>query len=228
MRWMAALCAALCVAANLAAAEGAGPLPALHSVTGIAPGRTLPLRAGPEPAAEAVGALPADARDVEVVALEPGAMGTRWAHVALPEGGAWAEARHLARQDGPEGLPPLICAGTEPFWSFDIGPGEIAGLALAGHDPAPVFVTRRTVSANDPRSHGLTARWDGPEGDPSTFGIAGAPVTGIVRRAACSDGMSDRPYGIAVDLMLGTLGADGRADVTHLSGCCRLAPQETP
>lgn len=224
MRWLVVPCAALCAAAGLASAEGAGPLPALHDVTGIAADRTLPLRAGPEPAAEAVGALAPDARDVEVVALEPGPMGTLWARVARPEGGGWAEARHLARREGPDGLPPVACIGTEPPWSLDLGAGEIAGLALAGHTPAPVFVTRRTVSANDPRSYGVTARWDGPEGDPATFGIAGAPVTGVLRRAACSDGMSDRPYGIAVDLMVGVLGPDGRADTLHLSGCCRLAP----
>ena len=221
--------AMLILTAGAAAADVAGSLPALHDVTGIAAGGSLPLRAGPEPAAEAVGALAPGARDVEVVALEPGPMGTRWARVALPEGGGWAEARHLARREGPDGLawlPPVLCSGTEPFWSLDLGAGEVAGLAMAGEDPAPVFVTRRTVSANDPRSHGLTARWDGPEGDPATFGITGAPVTGILRRAACSDGMSDRPYGIAVDLLLGTLGPDGRADLAHLSGCCRLAPAD--
>ena len=232
MRRMAAFCAALCLATGgPAAADAEGPLPALHEVTGVANGRSLPLRAGPKPAAETVGALAPGARDVEVVAVEFGPMGTRWARVALPEGGGWAEMRHLARQEGQDGsgwLPPLLCTGTEPFWSLDLGAGEIAGLAMDGRDPAPVLVTRRTISANDPRSHGLTARWDGPEGDPAAFGITGAPVTGVLRRAACSDGMSDRPYGIAIDLMAGTLGADGLADVAHLSGCCRLVPREAP
>lgn len=228
MRWWAIhgmAAAALAALAPPAAAETGGPLPALHDVTGVAAGGTLPLRAGPRPAGEAVGALPADARGVEVLAVEPGPMGTRWARVALPEGDAWVEARFLARrEDEGDWLPPVACIGTEPFWTFELGAGEIAGLAFPGAKAAPVFVTRRTRSANDPRSHGLTARWDGPEGDPATFGITGAPVAGVLRRAACSDGMSDRPYGIAIDLLLGTLGPDGRADTAHLGGCCRLDP----
>ena len=217
---------ALLAAPGAAAAEGA--LPAFHGVAGVAADDALNLRSAPDPAAEVVGALGPDTTDVEVVAIAPAPSGAPWARVALPEGGGWAAARFLVRQDRPEPdagwLPPLSCSGTEPFWSLDLGTGEIAGLAMDGRGPAPVFVTRRTRSANDTRSHGLTARWDGPDGDPATFGITGAPVTGVIRRAACSDGMSDRPYGLAVDLMVGTLGDGGRADIAHLSGCCRLAP----
>jgi uncharacterized membrane protein len=218
--------ALLIVTAGAAPADVAGPLPALHHVN-TDRRDALILRAAPDRAADAVGTLTPYQWDVEVVAIDHRSYGSTWAQVALPEGGGWVAAHVLSPQgstDGPDWLPPMLCTGTEPFWSFDLGPGEVAGLAMDGHDAAPVFVTRRTVSANDPRSHGLTARWDGPEGDPSTFGIAGAPVTGILRRAACSDGMSDRPYGVAVDLMLRMLGADGRTDVAHLSGCCRLAP----
>lgn len=229
MQWCTARIAALAACMSLAgpaAAEAEGPLPALHEVTGVAAGDVLNLRAGPDPSADLVGTLAPDARDVEVVELRRAPSGAAWARVARPEGGAWAAARYLARQDGQDGtgwLPPMLCAGNEPFWSFDLGDGEIAALGMHGFEAAPVFVTRRTVSANDPRGHGVTARWDGPEGDPSTFGITGAPVTALIRRAACSDGMSDRPYGLAIDLLAGTLGPDGRAQAAHLSGCCRLA-----
>ncbi len=120
-------------------------------------------------------------------------------------------------------LPPLTCSGTEPAWSLGLDEGEIGGVAMPGFDPAPIFVTRRTRSANDTRAYGFTARWDGPEGNPATFGITGAPVTGIVRRRACSDGMSDAAHPFGIDLMLGILDADGRADTAHLSGCCRIS-----
>ncbi len=119
-------------------------------------------------------------------------------------------------------LPPLACFGTEPGWSLALDAGEIGGVAMPGFDPAPIFVTRRTRSANDPRAYGFTARWDGPEGNPATFGITGAPVTGIVRRGACSDGMSGDAHPLAIDLLLGVLDADGRADVAHLTGCCGI------
>lgn len=229
MRRRTARIAALAACAWLAgpaAAEVEGPLPALHDVTGVAAGDVLNLRAGPDPDADLVGMLAPDARDIEVVELGRAPSGAAWALVARPEGGAWAAARFLARQDVQDGtgwLPPINCTGTEPFWSFELGTGEIAALRMPDSEAAPVFVTRRTVSANDPRGHGVTARWDGPEGDPATFGITGAPVTALIRRAACSDGMSDRPYGLAIDLLAGTLGPDGRSETAHLSGCCRLA-----
>ncbi len=39
--------------------------------------------------------------------------------------------------------------------------------------------------------------------------------------ASCSDGMSDREYGLRLDLLLGT--SDER---TLLSGCCSIQPPE--
>jgi len=42
-----------------------------------------------------------------------------------------------------------------------------------------------------------------------------------IRQAACSDGMSDRAYGLTVDLsVIGSTGLSGL-----YSGCCTLAPQ---
>jgi uncharacterized membrane protein len=48
-------------------------------------------------------------------------------------------------------------------------------------------------------------------------GASGAAIAALTARA-CGDGMSDRAYGLAVDLVL--QGSDGWQ---HLTGCCSLS-----
>jgi uncharacterized membrane protein len=48
----------------------------------------------------------------------------------------------------------------------------------------------------------------------------GGPAVAILQTEACSDGMSDREFGISVQLLLG-LGGTAR----QLSGCCTRAAQ---
>ena len=53
----------------------------------------------------------------------------------------------------------------------------------------------------------------------SLEGGDGATATAVVRRQACSDGMSDRAYGLSAEVLIG--GAESRV---LLSGCCSIAP----
>lgn len=188
-----------------AGAAAQQPLPALHDVTGIARADTLNVRAGPSTEFGVVGKLAPDAAGIEVVDVDPSG---DWGLVNIGEGAGWVAMRYLVRQPGqPADGPPndLICAATEPFWSFRLIPDGTATLSRAGGEVA--FSGRLAVtSENRPDRHALFA--DGGE----------TVITAILGRAPCSDGMTSRAYGLGIDLLV-----TDTADVRLYSGCCRIA-----
>lgn len=186
--WFAAM-------AGAAVAQEAGPdVPELRRVTGVAAGDVLNLRAAPSASAPVIGRLARDARGVEVLGLSADGL---WARVPLPEGEAWARLRYLAA-DGTERWPlPMRCLGTEPFWALDL------------------------------RADGAT--WSTPEGSRELRPIGGAEgFAALIRafdddgqtrdltvvRGACSDGMSDRPFGLRAIVWA--------RDGALLEGCCTI------
>jgi uncharacterized membrane protein len=194
----------------VAAAQGppAPGLPARLVVTGVAAGDALNLRAAPSTTAPVVGTLAPGVR-AEVVARSPDG---RWGLVARNEGGAWAALRFLAPEGAAGGpLPrPLLCRGTEPFWSLEL---RADGATLA--TPEAARELRLLAEAED--ATGVVAALGDEAGGGGEGGEGGGgPLALSVLRAACSDGMSDRPYGLAV--LLWDRG-DGLLD-----GCCALAP----
>ena len=118
--------------------------------------------------------------------------------------------RFLTRS-GPDwnaGLPaPLYCAGTEPFWSFErlVGGGNFDSVTSPGPQP-------------------FAEIWSGPASGrgPQTFGMAldsgTETINAFIRRGICSDGMSDRDYGIVAYFLRQTpQGSE------LLEGCCSLS-----
>jgi hypothetical protein len=193
------------IAAALALAAPAGATqpgwPALHDVAGVAADDALNLRATPGMDGAVVGALPPDARGVEVI--RPDADGA-WGLVNHGEGTAWASLAFLARRPGQWlGAFPRVsaCFGTEPFWTLTADPGGALGWATP-EGTAEGRETARLGSAARRDRHALLGRIDGRE------------VTAVIAAQACGDGMSDREYGLAVDLVRGD---------DLLSGCCTLA-----
>lgn len=185
----------------LALPSRAEEYPALYAVTGVAANDVLNIRARPDAGAPILGELAPDAEGIEVL----GRSGN-WALVNTGEGTGYASLRFLAREPGPfwSALQtPLTCLGTEPFWSLEIDPaaGETRFLTPEDQTPAPAPIT------------GL---W--PAGTGAASAAVGLPDgMAVLTGSACSDGMSDRGYGIAADLFLGLSGREER-----LSGCCRL------
>lgn len=187
-------------------------LPALHDVTGVAGTDVLNLRAAPDAGAELLGSLAPNARGVEVTALSPDG---KWGQVNLAETSGWAAMRFLARQPGPDWTAlqtPMRCSGTEPFWGLDFNATE-ANMTLREMDAEalPLWIT-----------------WVAPAaGQTGTVGIAleGPARTGFATLTAriCSDGMSDRQYGLSLTLFLNGVGAS-TAEASGLSGCCALVP----
>ena len=183
----------------------AEPLPALYAVVGVAADDELNIRLEPSASSMLLGSFEHDARGIEVIALsETGS----WGLVNDAETAGWVSMRYLARAPGQgEGSFPaaLSCAGTEPFWSFELhadGSGRFASPVDPERDFAP---GRRASAASRPDRFAFTAG-------------GGQDVMGIVTREACSDGMSERAYGFALDLLLATPGA------VLYSGCCTISP----
>lgn len=176
--------------------------PALHDVVGVAGNDVLNIRAAPDAGSAIIGTLAPTATGVEVVAVEDS-----WAVVNAEDGSGYAALRFLARSDAPYWSAletPLTCLGTEPFWSLEIDP--------AGNETR--FQTPEDPTA---RIAPLGARW--PALPWSASAAVGLPDgLAVLTPADCSDGMSDRRYGIAVDIFL------TGPERTRLSGCCRLQP----
>ena len=199
----ALLLAAFLLAALPAALARRTPDPALrYSLEGAAP---APLWSAPDLASGVVASLPASARGLLVTGRQAqGAPGDLWE--VLPAGGdarpLWIEAARLSTGEADPGVPPLQCAGTEPFW----------GLRLAG--------TQARMSRPGLRDMGLRAGPRRPAtGSPGVFvQILSGPArsvgqVAVVRRPeGCSDGRSDllAPYEAVVTSPSGEV----------LSGCC--------
>lgn len=195
---LALLLAGMAGAAGTVAAEG---LPGLYDVTGVSSGSRLNVRATPSTTAERIGTLAPGATGIEVVARD--ATGA-WGQVNAGEASGWVALRYLAAQPEvwvPDSVPPgLRCLGTEPFWGLAIGDGAITWSTPEG--------TRSLPSA--------AALDAGVPGDPRRALVADG-LTATIAPAACSDGMSDRAFGLEALVVL-------QGGERLLTGCCTIAP----
>lgn len=181
--------------------------PALYSVTNVQPGDILNVRSGPGVSHPIIGTLARNATNVEVVGVNED---QRWARVSAGEMSGWSSARYLTRT-GPSwdhGLPsPLYCHGTEPFWSYQrqIGGGSWSDFEVQNQPYAEL--------------------WNGTPAGRGPFAFAidldngTSTMTGIIRRGICSDGMSDRDYGLNALFVRRT-----SQGTVLLDGCCSLVP----
>ncbi len=196
-----------------AALAAAGPaeatqeaVPGLYDVIDVSAHDVPNVRAEPSGAARIVGALAPDVRAVEVVGIDRTG---RWMRVNVGERAGWVARRFLAARPGEwQGRIPdrLSCAGTEPFWRLDIWPG---GHEFTAMDAEPLRYGPGTwLPAEGRRDRWALRAWS-----------EGRGLTAVVAERACSDGMSDRAYGLGVEVILSD--AEG---AHYLSGCCSLVP----
>lgn len=178
--------------------------PAFYMVTGVASDDVLNIRARPDAKSDVIGSFAPDASGVEVVAVSG-----RWALVNTREGSGYAALRFLEREPGPAWNSlqvPLACLGTEPFWSLEI-------------DPATGEMRRQTPDDPQPSTTPLTVAWLGSARAPD-MAVALEDGIAVLSAKECSDGMSDRRYGIAVQIFRSGVGY-----VDREVGCCSLASQ---
>ena len=176
--------------------------PALFDVAGVASDDVLNVRSRPAASAPIVAELGPDAQGIEVIRPDAG---HGWGLVNTGEGTGWVSLHYLARRPGQwsGAFPPLArCFGTEPFWTLDMGRGDAAAWLVPG-GTVPGRITGRLGSLTRRDRHGLTATLRD-----------GRDIAAVISWRACSDGMSDRAYGLGFDAILG--------GVLH-SGCCSLS-----
>jgi uncharacterized membrane protein len=191
-----------------AAAEAT--LPGLFTVA-VPAGDALNVRGAPGAGAEIIGRLPPGTRGLEVVAID--ASGA-WGQVNAGERAGWVALRYLEpepdvwEQDLPASL---ACFGTEPFWSVRPA-GGAAVLSEPGRPDLrlPLTALRDTSTAGIPRRALVAAS-------------AAERLTAFVAPGICSDGMSDRLYGLTA-AVVHEQGGEARL----LTGCCSIAPEPEP
>lgn len=179
-------------------------LPSLYFVVDVASNDVLNIRAEPNAGADIIGSLKHDAIGVEIVARSENG---RWGLVNTDEQSGWTSLRFLEERPF-QSFPAesYSCFGTEPFWYADIVGDEMEWSAI-GDDPTT-----------------LSQIWSGRPMRQDRFALRAAnallSATMIVRKNLCSDGMSDRLYGLEVDLVVGPLSS---SETVFYSGCCSLA-----
>lgn len=208
MRLKLVLPLVLAALAGPALATPEAALPSLAAVTGVSADDVLNVRAAPDANAPIVGSLAPDARGFEVTGFDPSG---RWARIGMGEISGWASGRFLVLDRGTwrNGALPaaLTCIGTEPFWSLRHDDGR---MSLSMPD-------------RDERRLDLRAILDrGLQEDAMRSLIAGdgqGRLTAVIRPEACSDGMSDRDFGLSATVILDGQGQSSRM----LTGCCSVA-----
>lgn len=183
--------------------------PAIHDVIDVASDDVLNIREAPSASAPIIGVLAHDATEVEV--LRPNDRET-WALVNVGETTGWVSLRYLARRPGQWFGGPLAlrsCFGTEPYWSLDISPDG----ALTWSTPETAVTGTRGetwFSENHRGRQSFSAR---------LYGDGPSEIMATLALDDCSDFMTNREFGISIDLLIG-----GLTGAQMYSGCCSLAP----
>lgn len=178
--------------------------PALFSVQGVSPGDVLNIRAEANARAPIVGHFTRTQTGIEVIGLSED---RNWGLVRIDEGTGWSSMRYLRAERSDswrDGQQSLTCHGTEPFWTFNLflpsARGEYDSLA----DGAISVTTESPVLPSTQFPPTLAVPFSGPRS-----GMV------VIRNGVCSDGMSDRLYGLEAQVYW-------RGQAQGLSGCCML------
>lgn len=192
-----------------ALAQSSLPLPQLFTVTNVAADDSLNVRASPMAGAQDIGDLRPD-QTVEILALSEDG---NWGQVSAGENIGWVAMHFLTPTpnttgDGislPYGVPlALSCSGTEPFWTADIISGTSLSITNYSYDD-PVLETYTMLGMSKPVNIG-----------PYVYGFVSPPLSGVIRRESCDDGMSATQYGWRIEILKAR--KDG---MSMLTGCCQ-------
>lgn len=183
-------------------------LPELFTVKDVDSTDKLNIRLAPSASAEVIGTFEPGQSGIEVVAQSTD--GT-WSKVNSGEASGWVASKFLEVQPNTwvNGKLPsnLTCYGTEPFWSLSAKEGALTYRPMDGEE--------KTLSEIQIMDRNF-------EGDRNRFILARSgneQVTAVIQPGQCSDGMSDRSFGLTSVLIF--QGGDDGAKINH--GCCSIA-----
>lgn len=192
-----------CLVATLARTES---FPAFYNVVGVSQKDVLNIRAAPDTNARILATLSHDATAIEVITSNAG---SNWGQINIGEQAGWVSLDFLTRQPGQadDELPrPLSCFGTEPFWDLEISQTGPAKIAQIDSEPVMVDTLDPVTSANQRDRYAVFG-----EGNEQVF-------TFIFHRDTCSDQMTDRSFGMSVDIFM-----TEKSGVSYVTGCCTLS-----
>ena len=196
-----------CVAASAACAQSQN-LPELFTVKDVAADDKLNIRLEPNPKADIVGHFEPSQSGIEVVAKSSDGA---WSKVNSGEASGWVASQFLEVQPNTwvSGQSPenLTCVGTEPFWSVSTLKGALSFKTPDGGDQP--WTEAKTIDR-------------GFEGDRNRIILAKAgseQVTAVIQPNQCSDGMSDRSFGLSATLIF----QGGENGPQAYYGCCSIA-----
>ena len=216
-RWWSAVLACAVLLGLMQGAAGQVPTPHpgyIYRVTGVAANDALNVRSFAGTDGEIVGRLPPDGRRVVVTGVAQEIGSSVWweiVHPAGPRGTGWVNARFLAMVDTsalPEADFPLLCVGTEPFWSLTIRGAE-AHQTQPGIEGIDEFTWRASPWLVAVSGWRFALRLEGEGGEPGWMAVLRA-------EPSCTDGMSDVDY--PFDTVVLT------PQGYPLAGCCLRAP----
>lgn len=206
VRWLLAVLF-FALPALLPTLSQASEFPALFHVVDVASDDVLNVRALPDAASPTIDSFAFDYKRVEVIAITDD---RSWGLVNVGEVSGWVSMRYLQPSSDLKWAydqVALYCFGTEPFWSAD--------LFTHGHEVEFQFF-------DDPPERfdvAWTARPENYTGDVLGFGASGDSGTlfGTIRNDQCSDGMSDRTFGLTFEAYF----VRGGQPIGY-RGCCSL------
>jgi uncharacterized membrane protein len=174
-------------------------LPERYMVADVASDDVLNIRDEPAASSEIIGELGPYTLNVEVLRTLDG-----WGYVGAGERSGWVSMRFLVPNPPPENeIPrPMSCFGTEPFWNVSFYPrgAEYNAMGEARRD---LTILREGVADNGY----IVEVQEGPA----------LTRTIIINALPCSDGMSDRNFGMSMSMFIQT--PDGNDLRT---GCCTM------
>jgi len=204
------LSAAIVISLPFAAQAEIIALPELFSVSNVAQDDMLNIRSEPQAIGEIIGQFSPNTTNIEVVAFSADG---QWAQVNIGESAGWV-ARKFLELEGTawtdKTLPQhLACYGTEPFWSLRQQDGNLSFSEPDNPDQALQLKAVLDRGFEGDRLRALLAS------DETT------QMSAVIQPGLCSDGMSDRSFGLNATLILENKDQQPRL----LSGCCSIAPR---
>ena len=173
--------------------------PTLGVVVDVPEGDVLNIRAGASGASLDLGDLK-NGEKIEILARHDEG---NWFKVNWQESDAWVSARFI-QIASPKRMPnsqlpiPMQCFGTEPFWDL-----EVTETGILYSDPETELNFQPILEEAHEFFNVRTAL------------VQSSDYAALIQYESCSDGMSDRDYGMSISLF-----RNGSA----LGGCCQIVP----